>query len=494
VQESVEQIFARHERALAADPRRLDSRLTMAAILSANGYALDAAQFLFEGFAFAPADARLRGALASTLEGLPLDTAAPAARAVLLDLARDDNIGTQALADAIVGVLKTAGADAQALSRDPLAYALLERTIVNDAGFERALTAMRRELLLGRMSLEPSFVRALEWQCFHNEYAWFVTAEEAAALERRPSPLYAPGPEQQALRDEEIALARQIEAITPIRSGVSADVRALYEENPYPRWLGLLRPAPLPRQPGPPPTVLVAGGGTGQHPIHTALSRPDSDVLAVDLSRASLAYATRMAKRYGASNLSFRQADILELGALGRHFDIIESIGVLHHLEDPLAGWRVLAGMLKPGGSMRIGLYSAIARKPLQAARILVREREFPSTPEGIRAARQAIIALPEDDPARSVLESDDFYSASGCRDLVMHVQEHAFTLPHIAQYLGELGLRFEGFEQSPEVLARFQALNPDRLSLTDLAAWDRFEQGNPEVFRGMYRFVCTRV
>ncbi len=490
--ESIEQVFARQERALAAEPRNLEARLAMAAILAANGYPLDAAQLLFEGFAYTPADGRLRSALAASLEDLPLETAAPAARAVLLDLARDDQIATQALADAIVGVLMTAGMDAQALARDPLARALLERAVVNDAGLERLLTAMRRDLLLGRIALEPGFVSALEWQCFNNEYAWFVTPEESEILKTRASTLYAPGPAQKALRDEEIAIARSIEAVTPLRGGVSADVRALYEENPYPRWLTLQRPRPVARAPGPPPSILIAGGGTGQHPVHTALSNPDSEVLAVDLSRASLAYATRMATRYGARNLRFRQADILELGSLGERFDLIESIGVLHHLEDPLAGWRVLVALLKPGGRMRIGLYSAVARQPLQAARDLVKARGFAGTPEGIRACRQAIIDLPEEHPARSVLDSDDFYSASGCRDLIMHVQEHVFTLPQLAGALRELGLRFTGFEHSNAVLSSFLARNPDPSALHDLQRWDRFEQQHPEAFRGMYRFTCV--
>ena len=487
----VHEAFARHERALAADPRRLDDRLAMAAILTASDHPLDAAQLLFEGFAFAPRDARLRTALATALEGFPLETAAPAARGVLLDLCLDDNLATQSLADAVIGIL--GDAPVPQLAADPLAHALLGRAVVNDAGFERRLTAIRRDLLLGKISLDPAFVRALEWQCFNNEYAWFVTPEEAEVLKARPSALYAPGPEQQALRQEEIAIARGIEAITPIRGGVSADVRALYEENPYPRWITLQRPQPLPRAPGPAPTVLVAGGGAGQHPIHTALSRPDSEILAVDLSRASLAYAARMARRYGATNLQFGQGDILELGSLGRQFDIVESVGVLHHLEDPLAGWRVLAGLLKPGGTMRIGLYSAIARRPLQVARDLVKARGFPATPDGIRACRRAIIDLPAEHPARSVLESHDFYSVSGCRDLIMHVQEHTFTLPQIADCLRELNLDFAGFQHSPAVGTKFLSQNPSPGALTDLSLWDCFEQRNPDVFRGMYLFLCRR-
>ena len=44
------------------------------------------------------------------------------------------------------------------------------------------------------------------------------------------------------------------------------------------------------------------------------------------------------------------QDGILHLHQMGREFDIIESTGVLHHMHDPMAGWRVLVDLLKPGG------------------------------------------------------------------------------------------------------------------------------------------------
>jgi 2-polyprenyl-3-methyl-5-hydroxy-6-metoxy-1,4-benzoquinol methylase len=53
----------------------------------------------------------------------------------------------------------------------------------------------------------------------------------------------------------------------------------------------------------------------------------------------------------GLENIEFAQADILELGSLGRSFDIIESVGVLHHLHDPLEGWRVLLALRGPAAS-----------------------------------------------------------------------------------------------------------------------------------------------
>ena len=56
--------------------------------------------------------------------------------------------------------------------------------------------------------------------------------------------------------------------------------------------------------------------------------------------------------------VSYGQADILELGRLGRTFDVVDVGGVLHHMAEPLTGWRVLVSLLRPGGLMRVALYS----------------------------------------------------------------------------------------------------------------------------------------
>ena len=94
-------------------------------------------------------------------------------------------------------------------------------------------------------------------------------------------------------------------------------------------------------------------------------------MLAVDLSLTSLAYAVRKTRELGIGNIEYRQADILALGALTERFDVVDCTGVLHHLADPVAGWRILCSLLRPGGLMRIGLYSE------QARRHVVRAREF---------------------------------------------------------------------------------------------------------------------
>src|SRR6185312_7731228 len=127
--------------------------------------------------------------------------------------------------------------------------------------------------------------------------------------------------------------------------------------------------------------ILVAGCGTGQHPIELALRLKDADVLAIDLSLASLAYAQRQSEALGL-NIRYAQADILRLADTGLHFDLIESSGVLHHMADPFAGWRALLSMLRPGGVMQVGLYSTTARRDIAAARALIAERGYGPTPE----------------------------------------------------------------------------------------------------------------
>ena len=98
----------------------------------------------------------------------------------------------------------------------------------------------------------------------------------------------------------------------------------------------------------------------------------------------SLSYAMRKSEGLDISNIEYAQADIMELGDLGRQFDLIESVGVLHHLGDPLAGWRILVDLLRPGGLMRIGLYSEIARQPLRCGRSMIAEKGYTASAEDI--------------------------------------------------------------------------------------------------------------
>jgi tetratricopeptide (TPR) repeat protein/SAM-dependent methyltransferase len=311
--------------------------------------------------------------------------------------------------------------------------------------------------------------------------------------------------EQVAEWREEQAIAADLPTLTPIDNRVSVLVRSMYEENPYPRWRAarfvgrqslrdhfrrLCPDEEPPAWPSPAP-VLVAGAGTGLHPVDVAMQMPEAAVLAVDLSRTSLAYGARMARQLGVGNVRFAQADILALDALDQRFALIECAGVLHHLEEPLDGWRVLRRLLHPDGLMRLGLYSERARVGVVAARTLIARTRVPPTTEGIQLARRLLLSLPDQHPATGASRLWDFYSMSGFRDLVMHVQEHRFTIPRLAEALDLLDLQFLGFDLRKPKMDRFRARFPEPGAHLDLAYWGRHEAEEPDTFAAMYQFWC---
>jgi SAM-dependent methyltransferase len=235
--------------------------------------------------------------------------------------------------------------------------------------------------------------------------------------------------------------------------------------------------------------ILVAGCGTGQQLFDVAPRIVGARVLAIDLSRTSLAYAKRQTEALGLRNIEYGQADILRLGALGRSFDVIDCGGVLHHLGDPIAGWRVLLSLLRPDGVMRVALYSDMARQHFVAARALIAEHGYGHSADEIRRFRQVVLDLPDGDQVKMVARSLDFFSISSCRDLVFHAQEHRFTLPQIQAFLAANELEFLGFEIDLQVLGQYAKHFPEDRARTDLTRWHAFEQANPSTFGAMYQF-----
>lgn len=306
----------------------------------------------------------------------------------------------------------------------------------------------------------------------------------------------------------EQALIETIETVADITDVTSQAVRAQYEENPYPRWLHAPDQQPqslasmlaqafphvTPPRLEDPLRVLIAGAGTGQHVVHVARTHPDAEIVAIDLSKASLAYAMRMTAEMGVSGLRFLQADVLDAGRIGGTFDMIQSVGVLHHMKDPLAGWRVLAGLLGPGGVMKVGLYSERGRAGVRACRKLIADEGIAPTPENIARFRRRLITDPPADEIARVLETPDFHSTSMCRDLLFHVQEHHTTPKRLKADLDALGLEFIGFEQFEDtgINDAYRDEFPDDPALADLDNWEAFEARHGALI-DLYLFWCAK-
>ena len=210
-------------------------------------------------------------------------------------------------------------------------------------------------------------------------------------------------------------------------------------------------------------------------------------MLAVDISLASLGYASMRAA--SVANLEYAQADILQLGTINRAFDMIEVTGVLHHLRDPFAGWRVLLSILRPGGFMRLGLYSRLGRQEVEALRAWIAQRGYRPVSDDIRRCRQQIMASEAGERFTTVTRSPDFASTSACRDLLFHVHESQLTLLEIHAFLAEEKMSFLGFELESQFAERYRARFPHDMAMTKLDLCHQFEMENPNTFADMYQF-----
>ena len=445
--------------------------------------------------------------------------------------------------------------DLRAIAGDIFLRCALEMILFKSQRLERFLTFLRATLLGivranagGALIIEDGLSHlfcALAHQCFSNEYVFAETEEEGRQagelrdlLVRRfahgenipPALLAAVGAymplhllpaaakmAQQRWPDPAAGLVRQqiveplqetdaaaaIAALTPVDDTLSLRVMRQYAENPYPRWtidpLVALRaewrsPPAVPGEgPGAIRDILIAGCGTGQHVFHVVHNFPTARVLAVDISRPSLAYAQRKTRQANLPNIEYAQADILQLGSIGRSFDLIEAVGVLHHLDSPEQGWRVLLSLLRPNGEMRLGLYSESARRTITAVRAFIAEQGYRPTLEDIRRCRQLILAEVERGRWHDAIRPGDFYSVSGCRDLLFNVMEHRFTIARIKAFLDREQLSFLGFDLEKSILDAFRKQFPGEASLTDLDLWATFEADNPQTFRHMYQFMVRR-
>ncbi len=548
-----EQALLHYDRAERAGGTTAELDHRAGAALSALGRVEEAALRLARAVQAEPANLDYRRTLARALWGLRFGETDPWFAGFVAEAIADPRIEPEPLVIPALSLLEAIPEVRSALEGGdlptvdvPLLRALLSACVVPDPPLQRLVERLRRRTLGAPDATDPRLAAAVALQCYDTDYVAdcpeqsevdalrariegapvlnarhlepqllalaayqrlceLENAEDLAALEGWSD---AAKPVIEAtLRGplDDRLTAAEVPALTDISDAVSNEVRAHYEVNPYPRWRrGGAQPMRrllehLGRRPGfqapadwpDTPRVLVAGCGTGQQPVDLACAFPELSILAIDLSRASLAYAVRMAFHHGvADRIDFAQADLLATGVTEERFDLVESVGVLHHLADPLQGWRVLRGLTKPGGVMRIGLYSEKARALVVQAREAIADLGLEPTPADIRRFRHLVWEDPAYEHLRPLAYQRDFHDLSMCRDLLFHQHEHRFDIPTLRAHLETLDLRFLGFDfRDIRVRARFEATHPD--GWADLQAWDTFETQNPDVFRGMYQFYC---
>lgn len=202
--------------------------------------------------------------------------------------------------------------------------------------------------------------------------------------------------------------------------------------------------------------VLVAGCGTGDSVMWLAHQLRDtpSEIVALDLSSASLEIAQARAAMRGLGRVRCVHASILDLPQLGLGaFDYITSLGVLHHLPDPEAGLRALADVLAPEGGMALMVYGRPGRAHIYAMQDLLRRLTagIEDRERKLAVAREVLAGLPQTNEFRQREGWDNIRQAylkddTNLWDTLLHEQDRAYTASEVRGFLASAGLHLQAY------------------------------------------------
>lgn len=413
------------------------------------------------------------------------------------------------------------------IESDQIALSLLSSSLISNHIIEEAIITTRQKLIASILSnnynkTHQAFLTALKKQCKLNDFIYFTDKKELSNVEKLKSKIlkepstiktdarlilesYSEGKIINSLKSP-----YQLDAQTPIKQKKEITpptllkrkplIQDFYESNPYPTWTSKPKHSESTldqifkklnsNQAPPNDNILVAGCGTGRHAIQIALTYPHAKIIGLDVSQASLQYATNKRDEYKIQNLEFIRGDLNNILTLNLRFSLIECIGVLHHLQDPLKGCRAILSALEDGGIAKIGLYSAHARTPIADLANLASENEIPYIPSNLERIRNLAIQNYKYKRINEIVNSQDFFSRSGCMDLLFNPLEKAFSIRDIHSLIRTLNCEFAGFEnreqrKSPAFRRFNEHSNIDSL----FNDWELFENFNPNFFSEMYLF-----
>ena len=196
--------------------------------------------------------------------------------------------------------------------------------------------------------------------------------------------------------------------------------------------------------------ALVAGGGTGDATIALAeqFRGLDAEIVHLDLSINSMQIAKARATVRGLDNITWIHGSILDAEKLfNAPFDFIESVGVLHHLENPAAGLAALTAVLKDDGVMNIMLYASYGRESIYQIQRLMRiiNKDEPDMQRKVDNCKTVLTHASQSNAficAQDIFNDAANFGDVGIYDLFLHSHDVAYSVPEIYQFLAGSGLQ----------------------------------------------------
>jgi len=249
--------------------------------------------------------------------------------------------------------------------------------------------------------------------------------------------------------------------------------------------------------------ILDAGCGSGVSTEYLVHLNPEATVVGIDLSEGTLAVAKERCKRSGATRAEFHHLSLFDADQLEGEFDLINSVGVLHHTSDPIRGIQALANKLAPEGLLHIFVYSELGRweiRLMQEAIALLQGDKRGDYVDGVKIGRELFANLTETNALRrrekERWEMENTQDACFA-DMYVHPQEIDYNVNTLFELIDASGLEFLGFS-NPQIwdLDRLIGKAPDLIersqNLTERERYRLIEVLDPHTI-SHYEFFLAR-
>jgi len=242
--------------------------------------------------------------------------------------------------------------------------------------------------------------------------------------------------------------------------------------------------------------ILIAGCGTNQAATFAYTNRA-AKVVGVDISQPSLDHQQYLKDKHGLTNLELHRLPIEQLSTLGRDFDLVVSTGVLHHMADPLAGLKALAGCLRPDGAMALMLYAKYGRIGVELVESIFRDFGLRQDDASVQLVKDTISVLPADHPLQSYLKiARDLQDDAALVDTFLHGRARSYTVDECIDLVTSAGLVFQGwFQKTPyyphDSFVQPSGFYPAVNSLPENRIWSVMER--VQTINGCHFFMACR-
>ena len=254
--------------------------------------------------------------------------------------------------------------------------------------------------------------------------------------------------------------------------------------------------------------ILDAGCGTGSGTDYLINLNPQAEVIAIDISEKALEVAKERCQRSGViekhtKNIEFHHLPIEEVATLPGEFDLINSVGALHHMPNPVEGIQALAAKLAPGGLFHIFVYAELGRWEItlmQRAIALLQGNKRGDYQDGVKVGRDIFANLPANN--RLLKRENERWAWENKRDasfadMYVHPQEIDYNVDTLFELIDASGLEFVCFSNGQNYwdLARLIGNSPDLMAraenITERQRYRLIESLDPEISH--YEFFLTR-